>query len=292
MKVLVTASTGLTGKAVVKSLVEKDSDIEVKAMVHTVQKAEEMLRLGASVISVTDIASEDELEIAMRGIDVVYYICPTAREDEAKIGKKAISAAKKAGVRRFVYQSVLHSIEPELPHHRQKLEVERALIDSGLCYTIVQPAPFMQNLLNAKDALINNHVFVQKFFTGMDSANRINLIDASDFGRCVAEIITDNQYQYQYATLELCGPENLSVSEMLVAMEKVLGAKVGLKYISDDDLIKSMSARNVPQYSIDTLLQMFRHYNGGDFCGSDFVTSAILKRQPTNIAEFLKRELL
>ncbi len=289
MKVLVTASTGLTGKAVVKALVEKDSDIEVKAMVHTVQKAEEMLRLGASVISVTDIASEDELEIAMRGVDIVYYICPTAREDEAMIGKKAISAAKKADVRRFVYQSVLHSIEPELPHHRQKLEVERALIDSGLCYTIVQPAPFMQNLLNAKDALVNNKLFVQKFFTGMDSTNRINLIDANDFGKCVAEIITDNQYQY--ATLELCGPENLSILEMLAAMERVLGAKVGFKYISDDELIRSMSARNVPQYSIDTLLRMFRHYNDGDFCGSDFVSSSILRRKSNTIVEFLSREL-
>ncbi len=290
MKVLVTSSTGLTGKAVVKALVEKDSDIEVKAMVHTVQKAEEMLRLGASVISVTDVASEDELEIAMRGVDTVYYICPTAREDEAEIGKMAISAAQKAGVRRFVYQSVLHSIEQDLPHHRQKLEVERALIDSGLCYTIAQPAPFMQNLLNAKDALINNHIFVQKFFTAMDSTNRINLIDAADFGECIAEVITDKRYRY--ATLELCGPENLSVSDMLAAMEKVLGVGVELKYISDDELINSMSVRSVPQYSIDTLLQMFRHYNDGDFCGSDFVTSAILKRKPTTIAEFLKRELL
>ncbi len=287
MKVLVTSSTGLTGKAVVKSLAAKN--IKVRAMVHSSNRSDEMLRIGATEVVVGDISSYDDLLSAMEGVDAIYYICPTAREDEAEIGKKAISAAKKLGVRRFVYQSVLHSIEPELPHHRQKLEVERALVDSGLCYTIVQPAPFMQNILNGKDALLNNKIFVQKFFTSTDSKNRINLIDAEDFGQCVAYIFLANIYDY--ATLELCGPENLYVNEMISAMEEVSGEKIGFKYITDDELKKSMSARNASEYSIETLLQMFHHYNGGDFCGSGFVATAILKRKPATFIEFLKREL-
>ncbi len=288
MKVLVTSSTGLTGKAVVRALAKKD--IEIRAMVHSEAKSEEMHKLGASEIFVGDIASSEDLISAREGVDAVYYICPTAREDEAEIGKMAISASEKAGVSRFVYQSVLHSIEPSLPHHRQKLEVERSLIDSGLLYSIVQPAPFMQNILNAKEALVNNKVFVQKFFTSVDNTNRINLIDAEDFGRCVAEILVDGIYEY--ATLELCGPQNLSVSGMISAMESALGEKVGFKCISDEDLRKSMMARNASEYSIDTLLRMFHHYNEGDFCGSDFVASAILKRRPDSFEDFLKRSLV
>ncbi len=287
MKILVTSSTGLTGRAVVKAMASKG--IEVRAMVHSCHKGDEMRRLGASDIFVGDIASHNDILTALQGVEAIYYICPTAREDEAEIGKMAISAAKAAGVNRFIYQSVLHSIEPELPHHRQKLEVERALIDSGLCYSIIQPAPFMQNLMNAKDALVNNKVFVQKFFTAPDSTNRINLIDADDFGCCVAEIVDNNQYEY--ATLELCGPQNLSASEMLSAIEEILGEKIVFKYISDDDLKNSMSAGNVPEYSTDTLLRMFGHYNEGDFCGSDFVTEAILKRNPHTLVEFLKKAL-
>lgn len=288
MKVLVTSSTGLTGKAVVKALVAKN--IEVRAMIHSTNRSEEMLRIGASEIIVGDISSSEDLLYAIEGVDAIYYICPTAREDEAQIGKMAISVAKKAGVRRFVYQSVLHSIEPELPHHRQKLDVERALVASGLCYSIVQPAPFMQNVLNGKDSLLNKKIFVQKFFVGTESLNRINLIDAEDFGLCVAEIIGEDQYKY--STLELCGPENLSVSAMITTMEEVLRQKIGFKYISDEQLRMSMSARNASEYSIKTLLQMFNHYNGGDFCGSDFVAASILKRKPTTFMEFLKRELI
>ncbi|MDE6341439.1 MAG: NmrA family NAD(P)-binding protein [Muribaculaceae bacterium] len=287
MKILVTSSTGLTGKAVVKAMASKGMD--VRAMVHSDKKAKEMLGLGAIDTIAGDIASYDDLLSAMRGMDAVYYICPTAREDEAEIGKLAVKAAKEVGINRFIYQSVLHSIEPELSHHRQKLEVERALVDSGLVYTIGQPAPFMQNILNSREALISGKIFVQKFFREIDSKNRINLIDVKDFGNCVAEIALGNMYHY--ATLEFCGPDNLSASEMLSAMEKVIGQKIELKYISDDEMRKSMAGKNVPEYSIETLLKMFHHYNGGDFCGSPFVTAAILKRTPTTFFEFLKKEL-
>lgn len=287
MKILVTSSTGLTGKAVVKALASKG--VEVRAMVHFSQKSDEMLSLGASETVIGDVASYNDLLSAMKEMDEVYYICPTAREDEAEIGKLAITSAKETGIKRFIYQSVLHSIEPDLPHHRQKLEVERELIDSGMVYSIVQPAPFMQNILNAKDALIHNSTFVQKFFTDKESKNRLNLIDVDDFGNCVAEVALGSEYQY--STLELCGPENLSVSEMISAMEKVMGCKISLTFISDDMLRKSMSERNQPDYSIETLLKMFHHYNGGDFCGSAFTSSAILKRSPTTFLEFLNREL-
>ena len=147
----------------------------------------------------------------------------------------------------------------------------------------------MQNILNAKEALIKNKVFVQKFFMGIESANRINLIDVDDFGKCVAEISLDAQYRF--STLELCGPENLSASDMIKAMEKILCQGGDLKYITDDELWKSMLGRNAPEYSIETLLKMFQHYNVGDFCGSSFVTASILKSSPTTLIEFLKREL-
>lgn len=287
MKILVTSSTGMTGKAVVKSLASKG--ITVRAMVHNATKAGEMMNLGASETVIADIASYNNLISAMSEMDAVYYICPTARADEAEIGKLAIRAAQEAGISRFIYQSVLHSIEPELPHHRQKLEVERALVDSGLIYTIVCPAPFMQNTLNSKDALMHDKMFVQKFFTSPESTNLINLIDVKDFADCVAEVAINPGYRY--ATLELCGPENLSAQKMIAAFAKVLGYTPEFKFISDGELEQAMTKRHAPEYSITTLLKMFNHYNTGDFCGSPFVTAAILKRNPTTFTQFLEREL-
>lgn len=52
-----------------------------------------------------------------------------------------------------------------------------------------------------------------------------------------------------------------------------------------------MEAIHATEYSIDTLLKMFHHYNEGDFCGSDFIAKAILKRNPHTLVEFLKEVL-
>ena len=73
MRILVTSSTGLTGKAVVKAMASKG--VEVMAMVHSDSKTDEMIGLGASGTVAGDIASYNDLLSAMKGMDVVYYIC-------------------------------------------------------------------------------------------------------------------------------------------------------------------------------------------------------------------------
>ena len=78
---------------------------------------------------------------------------------------------------------------------------------------------------------------------------------------------------------------------MVSSIETVLNGKVGFRFISDDEIRTSMSAGNASEYSIETLLKMFKHYNEDDFCGSPFIVSAILKRMPTTFDEFLNREL-
>lgn len=157
MKVLVTSSTGLTGRAIVKELA--DRGVSVRAMVHSATRVDDMLSLGAAETVVASIENEADLERAMTGVDAVFYICPTAHPEEGAIGCMAIDVAERLGIPRFIYQSVHNSIEPELPHHRQKLMVEQYLLASGLNYSILRPAAFMQNVLTASGLLLEKHIF-------------------------------------------------------------------------------------------------------------------------------------
>ena len=63
----------------------------------------------------------------------------------------AIRAAQSAGVERFVYHSVLHPQVEIMAHHWQKMRVEEQLFESGLSFTILQPAAYMQNVLAGWD---------------------------------------------------------------------------------------------------------------------------------------------
>ena len=142
--ILVTGAGGLTGQAVIKALVKRG--IEVCALVHRESQTEQITAIGAKKAVVGDMLNLCDLQAAMDGADSIYFISSTANPNEYAMGQMAIDAAEKAGIKHFIYHSVLHSILREMPHHKQKNEVENLLVNSGLDYTILQPAVLMQNL--------------------------------------------------------------------------------------------------------------------------------------------------
>lgn len=283
MKILVTSSTGLTGKAVVKALAQAGA--EVHAMIHSDHRRNEMLSLGATETVIASIESEKDILSAMEGMDAVFYICPTAHPHEREIGKMAVKLAQTSGVERFVYQSVHNSIEPTLPHHRQKLQVEQAILESGLKYSILRPAAFMQNILGTSDALVKSHIFIQRFFKDLNATNRINMIDVSDYAAIAAKVSSGTAYDF--GVYDLCGPQNLSVEDMLHALTSVLGADIQLQYISDEEFIQTARRKGMAEENISTLTAMFEAYNRFGFTGNSVISNFLLGREPKTFHMFL-----
>jgi uncharacterized protein YbjT (DUF2867 family) len=57
-----------------------------------------------------------------------------------------VDAAKQAGVRRFIFSSVIDLVISTLENHRATAPVEEAIIESGMEYALLQPTLFFQNL--------------------------------------------------------------------------------------------------------------------------------------------------
>lgn len=287
MNILVTSSTGLTGKAIVKRL--STDGAKVRAMIHSASRHDNMIALGAAETVIATIENQEDLRRAMTGMDAVVYICPTAHPKEAEIGKIAIDTASELGIKRFIYQSVLNSIEPQLPHHRQKLQVEQYLLESHLNYSILRPAAFMQNILTAVDSLLKDHIFIQKFFTDIESSNLINLIDINDYASIVS-IITHNM-KYSYGSYDLSGPQNLSAKDMVTAMSSVVGAEIKLHFITDNEFIEISDRQKVPETKLRTLLAMFQSYNRFGFKGNPIVSQTLLGKKLTDFQTYLTHQL-
>lgn len=285
MKVLVTSSTGLTGRAVVSHLAKHG--VSVRAMIHSDSKASDMLALGADETITASIESRKDIHQAMNGVDAVFYICPTAHPQEGAIGCMAIDIAAEMGVRRFGYQSVHNSIEPGLIHHRQKLMVERKLLESSLSYFILRPAAFMQNMIPNLKEILYNHQFSQRFYLNIEASNRINLIDAEDYGEIVAKVTLDSGYDF--AQLDLCGPHNLSAKDMVDIFKEVIGNEIEFRYIADKDFISMAESRGMSQYSIKVLLSMFHSYNRYGFLGNPYDSSTLLGRAPHDLKTFVSK---
>lgn len=282
--VLVTGASGQVGIRILRALAAKD--VASRAWIHSDRSKEEVLAAGATEVFVGDMESRNDAVRAMQEVDTVVFICNTANPHEDAIGAQLIEVAKEMGDITFVYHSVLHSLLSEMPHHMRKREVERMLVDSGIPYVILQPAPFMQTLTPAVGSVKAGGPLVQKFFSTNDM--RMSFVDMDDYAEAAVEAITSNEYLY--GTYELCGNGAYALPDLERIASEIAEREVGSAFISDSDFLKNAHL-DPAGYQAQTLLTMFRHYNASDFRGNSFTLSHILGRAPKTLHEFLSAAL-
>jgi NAD(P)H dehydrogenase (quinone) len=142
--ILVTGAAGKTGRAVIEALLDRGT--AVRAWVRRPAQVAILQRLGVTDIVMGGMGDTAVYQQAATGVRAIYHICPNMHPDEVALGRAAIAAAQAAGVAHFVYHSVLHPQTEKMPHHWHKLRVEEVLLESGLPFTILQPAAYMQNI--------------------------------------------------------------------------------------------------------------------------------------------------
>ena len=131
----------------------------VRALVYRPTQVGPLREVGAHEVFVGDMRSQAILVQAVQGVQTVYHICPNMSPDELTIGGLVVAAAHSAGVSHFVYHSVLHPQTEAMPHHWAKLRVEEYLLESGLPYTILQPAAYMQNVLAGWASIVKDGLY-------------------------------------------------------------------------------------------------------------------------------------
>lgn len=282
--ILVTGANGQTGRAIIKALISKGE--KVRAFVHKTEQIEKIKSLGEMEVIAGDMMDKKVLDEAFIGVTAVCHICSAFNPFEVDIAKMIIESAQSAKVEHFVYYSVLHSVLQDMPHHQKKLMTEAILVDSGIPYTIIQPAVLMQNISESWNLLTEKGIFAQKFFV---KETHMNMVDLNDVAEAAAIILT--KPGHTYATYELCGPENISLSDMVSAMEENFGHEIKVKTIQDEELTERLKRAGMGEYRIDGLLKMFKHYNEHGFVGNPNVLTWILGRKPNDLSSFICREL-
>jgi len=152
MKVFVIGANGQIGKHVVKIL--KDSkEHTVTAMVRKEAQAEELQQAGVKTVVANLEGSVDELQKAMNGSDAVIFTAGSGGSTGADKtilvdldgAIKSVEAAEREGVSRFVMVSALQAHNREnwgekiRHYYAAKHYADKALMNSGLTYTIVRP---------------------------------------------------------------------------------------------------------------------------------------------------------
>ena len=249
-RILVTAATGNVGVEVLRSLLVAGAG-EVWAGVRDVAAAQAQLREFPGVRPVRfDFAQDDTLAPALQGVDSLFLLLPPGLPDaEARFGRVA-AAARAAGVRHVVYMSVQGAESNRfIPHHK----LEKVLAASGLPYTFLRPAYFMQNFNTTlrPDLVERNLVYLPA------GEARFTLIDVRDIGRVAAQVLLHPEgHAGQAYALTAATP--LTFAEMAQQLSQCLGRPI--RYVSPGPLRFFLTKKRQGLPTSFVLVMLMLHY--------------------------------
>jgi NAD(P)H dehydrogenase (quinone) len=277
--ILITGAAGKTGKAVIEAVAARGA--QVRALVHRAAQTDEVTAQGAREVAVGGFDDPAALARAASGVTAIYHICPNVSPHEIAYAKAVVTAAKAAGVPRFVYHSVLHPQIEAMPHHWAKLRVEEMLLASGLDVTFLQPTAYMQNILAGWRSIVEDGVYQVPY----PVETRISLVDLRDVAQAAALVLTEPGHGS--ATYALVGTAPLTQIEVADALSAALGRPVRAVAEPIEAWEARARAAGMGDYQRDTLAAMFRSYAASGLAGNSNVLGWLLGRRPGRLGEFV-----
>jgi uncharacterized protein YbjT (DUF2867 family) len=225
MTILVTGATGRIGRHVVDQLVKRGAN--VRALTRDASKAN--FPAGVEVAQ-GDLLDIDSLRAAFDGVSTLFLL-NAVTGDEFTQAIITLNIARKAGVERVVYLSVIHADRfVNVPHFAVKSGAERMLAQMGFSATILRPSYFIDNELMIKDVILNHGVYPMPI-----GSKGIAMVDARDIAEVAAiELIRRAQApdKLPLETINLVGPDTLTGAGVAAIWSDVLGRPVA--YGGDD----------------------------------------------------------
>lgn len=285
--ILVTGAAGKTGLAILRRLQAAresgSATLPVRALARNAEQREALASAGVADVREGDLLDPHSLAAAVEGASTIYHICPNVHPQEIEIGTELVGLATAAGIERFVFHSVLHPQTRAMPHHWAKLGVEERLFESGLETTILQPAPYMQNVLAQWSVIVGSG----RYEVPYAPATRVAMVDLEDVAEAAARVLTEEGHAG--ATYELAGEDLLDQTEIAAELARGLGREVVARALPRSEWAAAARAAGMPDQQVETLLAMFRYYERYGMTGNPNVLSALLERPATTFRAFVER---
>jgi len=279
MTILVIGGTGTVGSQVVEGLAQKGNGVRVLS--RSKEKAEALPPGIEGVVG--DLLDPDSLKAAMKGIEKVFLITPVS-PNEAQEGLNAVSAAKQTGIQYLVYLSV-HNVHAaaHVPHFASKIEIQKALADSGIPYTVIMPNNFYQNDYRYKEAILYYSIYPQPI--GDVGISRVDVRDISD-----ATINSLTEKGHEGKSYPLIGPIPLKGFEVAEIYSNALGRKIS--YAGNDLEAWSTQAKQaLPAWMVHDLKIMYEFFQKSGLVASESdmkEQDLVLHHPPRNFEQFVK----
>lgn len=239
--VLVTGATGNAGGAVVRALARDGR--AVRALVREQRQAASWPEGVEPVIG--DLNRAESLRRVLDGVRGVFMLSGYGELEQS------LAEMRRAGVERVVLLSSSAAPGGDLDNAVARYHIlsERAVRESGLAWTFLQPNSFMSNTLRWKPQLDDGDV-VRLPFAGV----RIASIDPDDLGAVAAVALTSGDHDGR--SYRLSGPESLLPADMVRILANVLGRELRFEPQPDAEARAEMRERLPAEY-VDAFFKFF-----------------------------------
>jgi uncharacterized protein YbjT (DUF2867 family) len=234
------------GSHVVEALRARGAD--VRAGVRSPEKATRLAEIGAEVVEL-DFEAPETLASAMAGVDRLFLLNPFSDALPAQ-ARATVAAAREAGVTFVLHISAIGAGEDApLAVGRMHGAADKAVIDSGIPYALLQPTFFQDNIIKFHLGT----VLGQGAFYGASGTGRTSYISARDIADVAAAILLapDAHLSRSYV---LTGPEAISDDELAGLVSKVAGREVKYMDLTSEQLAGGMRQQGAPDWMIDALV--------------------------------------
>ena len=285
--IVVTGATGNVGFEVLKQLVKAGE--EVRAAVTNVDDARERFQqkgIDTSTFEVVRLEFGDESTYAstFANADGLFLMRPPAISDTKKFITPALDVAQLAGVKRVAFLSLQGAEKnPVVPHYA----IERQLESSGMTYTFLRAAFFMQNLATTHRDDIRDHddIFIPA------GKGKTAFIDVRDIATVAVKALMVDEERLETLHLknqgvELTGSEALDYFEIATILSDVLGRKITYTNPSNRRFGKVWRERGYPLSQILVMEALYTVAKLGLAGRLTKDTERILERAPITFRQF------
>ncbi len=272
-KILITAASGNIGRELISQLKAVKADV--------VAGSSSSKAVAGIANRNVDFSNTETLKAAFSGIDTLFLLLPLV-PNKIQLAKNAIAAAKAAGVKHMVRSSGTGA-DPNSQFALSKLqgEIDQLIIESGIAYTLVRPAAFMQNFATYYADMIKGGALYLPQGDG-----RVSYIDVRDIAAVFA-VILQSPGAHAGRAYTLTGAAALTNAEAMSAISDAIGKKVSYVAVPDAAAIESMSGMGMDAWSIKQMMSLHQLTALGYSAGPTDSVRQLLGREPITFAEFL-----
>jgi uncharacterized protein YbjT (DUF2867 family) len=272
--ILVTGAAGVTGREVVKALLERGE--AVRALVRDAERGRPLAELGAE-LAVGDLEDAATLAAGFHAVDRVYLLLPSVPTAPGQAAN-AIAAARPAGVGLIVRHSILASGEPGA-YTEWNGAADRLVARSGIPFVTLRPSFFMQNLLWSAAEIAATGQFTLPVGDAV-----VSHIDVRDIAAVAATVLTEPGHAGR--SYALTGPEALSYHQVAERLGTALGRPVKFVDLPEAEYRRVSLEAGQPEWLVAANVAIYDQARRGLFSPVTATVRALTGRDPIPFAQF------